>query len=57
MLVLHYVLDWAVGCGLLRAVSDNVRFGKFDHGMFELVIDGFVNVDALDVQANLKSYI
>jgi hypothetical protein len=46
-----------MGCGLFRAVSDNVRFGTFDHGMFELVIDRFVDVDALDVEADLKLYI
>lgn len=53
--VLHRVLDRFVCGGWLEAISNDVGIDALDHGFFELVVNRLVYVDALGIQANLKT--
>ena len=52
-LVLHRVLDWAQEVPVHHAIANGNRFGVGDHGVAEFIIDVFVDVDALQRNADL----
>lgn len=53
-LVLHRVLQRAVADARLGAVAERVGLCVLDHGVAKLVVDGLVDVDALEAEADLE---
>lgn len=51
--VLHGVLERAVADSCFGAVAEGVGLDVLDHGVAEFFVDGLVDVDALEVQADL----
>lgn len=51
--VLHGVLERAVADAGVGAVAEGVGLDVLDHGVAEFFVDGLVDVDALEVQADL----
>jgi hypothetical protein len=53
LFVLHRVLDGTKENTFFGAVAHLELLGDLDHGITELVVDGFVDIDTLNGQADL----
>lgn len=54
LLVLHLVLDRSQKHSFLITFTNLETLGDFNHSFQELIVDGFMDIDSLDGQADLS---
>lgn len=55
LLVLHRVLDGAKEYAVFGSIAHFQRLGVSNHSVAEFIVDGRVDVDALEAEANLET--
>jgi hypothetical protein len=54
---LHGVLDGSKENSILKSIANLQCLGVFDHGVSEVVVDIFVDIDTLDAQTDLLFFL